>query len=100
MDKKTIPAKRKKRTLNGIQKTWCYPYKVLENIEAIKILTGDATSMGVITHAVAAYLYGLTQHIHDVQIITEDSLKETAIINAIPTPVSDADYWRSVAGEK
>lgn len=98
----TKPKKRKTyiRNDNGVQKTWRYPYKVLENIDAIKALTGDATSMGVITHAVAAYLYGLTQHIQDVQIITEDTLKETAIINSIPAPVSDADYWRTMAGKK
>ena len=83
-----------------VQKNWAYPQKVLDNIEAIKVLTGDPSYMGVITHAVAAYLYGLTQHIQDVQIITEDSLKDTAIINAIPTPVSDAEYWRTVAGGK
>lgn len=87
-------------TKNGTLKTWRYPDKVLNNIEAIKVLTGDSTNMGVITHAVAAYLYGLTQHIHDVEIYTEDALKDTAIINAIPAPVSDADYWRSMAGEK
>lgn len=100
MEKKSKQNNRYRITQYGTLKTWRYPTKVLENIDAIKILTGDNTNMGVITHAVAAYLYGLTQHIQDVQIITEDTLKDTAIINAIPTPVSDVDFWRSVAGNK
>lgn len=100
MQKSSSPAKRKRSNREGTQKTWRYPQKVLDNIDAIKILTGDVTSMGVITHAVAAYLYGLTQHIKDVEIITEDTLKDTAIINAIPAPVSDADFWRGMAGQK
>lgn len=83
----------------GTQKTWRYPQKVLDNIEAIKLLTGDNTHMGVITHAVAAYLYGLTQRIVDVQVITPDSLDEPHIINSIPTPVSDIDYWRSMTSK-
>jgi len=94
------PRKRKLTNAAGTQKNWRYPQKVLDNIEAIKVLTGEPTTMGVITHAIAAYLYGLTQHIHDVHIVTEDTLKDTAIINSIPTPVSDADYWRSIAGQK
>jgi len=85
------------RRPDSVQKNWPYPQKVLDNIEAIKALTGEKTSIGVVTHAVAAYLYGLTQHIHDVEIITEDTLKESAIINNIPAPVSDAEYWRKIA---
>jgi hypothetical protein len=84
----------------NVQKTWAFPQKVLDNIEAIKLLTGDTTSMGVITHAVAAYLYGLTQHIVDVTIHTEDSLKGSAILNNIPTPISDVDYWEKITGDK
>lgn len=100
MEQKTKTSYQRKPKPGIVQKNWSYPQKVIDNIEAIKVLTGDTTTMGVITHAVAAYLYGLTQHIHEVQIITEDTLKESAIINAIPTPVSDADYWRTVAGGK
>ena len=100
MQKTSKPAKRKRTNEAGTQKTWRYPQKVLDNIDAIKALTGDNTSIGVVTHAVAAYLYGLTQHIKDVEIITEDTLKDTAIINAIPTPVTDADFWRGMAGGK
>ena len=100
MEQKSKKNNRYKITQYGTLKTWRYPNKVLDNIDAIKALTGDTTAMGVITHAVAAYLYGLTQHIKDVEIITEDTLKDTAIINAIPTPVTDADFWRGVAGGK
>ena len=84
----------------SVLKQWYYPQKVIDNIEAIKVLTGEPTYMGVVTHAVAAYLYGLTQHIYDVEIITEDDQKEGSIINNIPTPVSDADYWRKIAENK
>lgn len=80
----------------GTQKTWRYPQKVLDNIEAIKLLTGDSTTMGVITHAIAAYLYGLTQRIVDVQVFTPESLDDSHIINNIPAPVSDLDYWRNM----
>lgn len=92
--KKTGP---KKPDEPPVKVSWRVPKKVMDNIEAIQALTGDGTIMGVITHAVAAYLYGLTEHIHDVEIYTEDSLKETAIINSIPAPVSDAEYWKQMA---
>ena len=84
----------------SVLKQWYYPQKVIDNIEAIKVLTGEPTYIGVVTHAVAAYLYGLTQHIYDVEIITDDDQKEGSIINNIPTPVSDADYWRKIAENK
>lgn len=85
----------------NVQKTWSFPQQVLDNIEAIKILTGDSTAMGVITHAVAAYLYGLTQHIYDVTIHTDGEPSDgTSIINNVPTPISDADYWRAIQEKK
>ena len=91
------PYKRPMTNEQGTQKTYRFPQKVLDNIEAIKLLTGDNTTMGVLTHAVAAYLYGLTQRIVDVQVFTEESMKDSAIINNIPAPVSDLDYWRSMS---
>lgn len=84
----------------SVQKNWEFPQKVLDNIEAIKVLTGDSTYMGVITHAVAAYLYGLTQHIYDVTIHTDEPSDGSAIINNVPTPISDANYWRSLQEKK